>query len=67
MMDRLQLFWTVVTYKRKCLTKGLKKFELKSTNGQVIAIGEDYKTHAKCVKGVESVKKNAVDAPVVEE
>ena len=43
------------------------RFRLKSTNGQVIAIGEGYKTHANCVNGVESVKKNSVDAPVVEE
>ena len=43
------------------------RFRLKATNGQVIAVGEGYKTHANCVKGVESVKKNAVDAPIVEE
>lgn len=43
------------------------RFRLKATNGQAIAVGEGYKTHANCVKGVESVKKNAVDAPVVEE
>ena len=43
------------------------RFRLKATNGQVIATGEGYKTHANCVKGIESVKKNAVDAPIVEE
>lgn len=43
------------------------RFRLKATNGQVIATGEGYKTHANCVKGVESVKKNSVDAPIVEE
>ena len=43
------------------------RFRLKATNGQVIATGEGYKTHANCIKGVESVKKNAVDAEIVTE
>lgn len=40
------------------------RFRLKATNGQVIATGEGYKAKASCLNGVESVKKNAVDAPV---
>ena len=40
------------------------KFDLKATNGQIIATGEGYVTHANCVKGIESVKKNAVDAKI---
>lgn len=43
------------------------RFRLKATNGQVIATGEGYKTHANCMNGVESVKKNAVDAPIIVE
>jgi len=43
------------------------RFRLKASNGQVIAIGEGYTTHANCIKGVESVKKNAVDAAIVTE
>ena len=43
------------------------RFRLKSTNGQIIATGEGYTTHKNCVKGIESVKKNAVDAPIVAE
>lgn len=43
------------------------RFRLKAANGQVIATGEGYKTLASCENGVESVKKNAVDAKVVEE
>ena len=43
------------------------RFRLKATNGQVIAVSEGYKTLANCLNGVESVKKNAVDAPIVEE
>ena len=31
------------------------RFRLKATNGQVIATGEGYTTHANCIKGVESV------------
>ncbi len=41
------------------------RFRLKSTNGQVIAVGEGYKTLANCLKGVESVRKNSKDAPIV--
>ena len=43
------------------------RFRLKASNGQVIATGEGYTTHANCVNGVESVKKNAVDAEIIEE
>ena len=43
------------------------RFRLKATNGQVIAVGEGYKTLANCLNGVESVKKNAPDAEIVEE
>ena len=35
------------------------KFDLKATNGQVIATSEVYTTEAACRKGIESVKKNA--------
>lgn len=43
------------------------RFRLKATNGQVIAVSEGYTTLANCENGVESVKKNAVDAEIVEE
>ena len=35
------------------------KFDLKATNGQVIATSEVYTTKAACLNGVESVQKNA--------
>ena len=35
------------------------KFDLKATNGQVIATSEVYESKAACLNGVESVKKNA--------
>ena len=43
------------------------RFRLKATNGQVIASSEGYKKMASCLKGIESVKKNAADAKVVVE
>ena len=42
------------------------KFDLKATNGQVIATSEIYKTHAACIKGLASVRKNAPEAEIVE-
>lgn len=40
------------------------RFRLKATNGQIIAVGEGYKTKASCLNGIESIKKNAPEAPV---
>ena len=40
------------------------KFDLKATNGQVIATSEVYTTDAACVNGIESVMKNAPIAAV---
>ena len=47
--------------------KGEFRFRLKATNGQVIATSEGYKKVASCLKGIESVKKNAADAKIVSE
>ena len=38
------------------------KFDLKATNGQVIATSEVYTSKAACLNGIESVKKNAAAA-----
>ncbi len=38
------------------------KFDLKATNGQVIATSEVYTTEAACRNGIESVRKNAAAA-----
>ncbi len=43
------------------------KFDLKTTNGQAIAVSGGYKALANCLNGVECVKKNAPDAVIVEE
>ena len=41
-------------------------FNLKAGNGEVIATSEVYTTEAACKNGIESVKKNAPDAEIVE-
>ena len=43
------------------------RFRLKASNGQIIAVSEGYKAIASCLNGIESVKKNAVDAEIIEE
>lgn len=43
------------------------RFRLKASNGQIIAVSEGYKAIASCLNGIESVKKNAVDAKIIEE
>ncbi len=43
------------------------RFRLKAANGQIIAVGEGYKALAGCRNGIESIKKNAPDAEIVEE
>lgn len=37
-------------------------FNLKAGNGEVIAVSETYGTEAACMKGIESVRKNAAEA-----
>ena len=41
------------------------RFRLKAKNGEIIAVSESYKAKASCLKGIESVKKNAPESPVV--
>ena len=48
-------------------TKTGIKFDLKTSNGEVIATSEGYKQKAGCLNGVESVRKNVVDAATVKE
>ena len=42
------------------------RFRLKASNGQIIATSEGYKSKSGCENGIESVKKNAPEAEVVE-
>ncbi|HOV65191.1 MAG TPA: YegP family protein [Spirochaetia bacterium] len=42
------------------------RFRLKAGNGEVIATSEGYKSKDSCLKGIESVKKNAPLADITE-
>jgi len=42
---------------------GKFRFRLKASNGQIIAASEAYNSKASALNGIESVKKNAPDAP----
>ena len=42
------------------------RFRLKAPNGQVIAVSEGYTALKSCLNGIESVKKNAAEAEIVE-
>ena len=46
---------------------GAYRFRLKARNGEIIAVSERYNARAGCINGVESVKKNAQEAQVLEE
>ncbi len=45
---------------------GKFRFRLKAGNGEVIAVGEAYNSKDSCLKGIDSVKRNAPDAAIVE-
>ncbi|CAN5600608.1 hypothetical protein BH10ACT7_BH10ACT7_19080 [soil metagenome] len=47
--------------------KGEFRFVLKAGNGEIIAISEGYAAKASALNGIESVRKNAADATVVDE
>jgi uncharacterized protein len=42
------------------------RFRLKAANGEIIAVSEGYASKEGCVGGIESVKKNAPIAKIVE-
>ena len=44
---------------------GEYRFRLKAKNGQIIATGESYKAKAGCLNGIDSIKRNAPESPVV--
>ena len=46
---------------------GETRFRLKAANGEVILASEGYKAKSSCMNGIESVRKNAVDAEIVKE
>ena len=46
---------------------GVFRFRLKARNGEIIAVSEGYTRRSSCLNGIESVRKNAPEADVVEE
>ncbi|HET9138275.1 YegP family protein [Actinophytocola sp.] len=46
--------------------QGKYRFRLKAGNGEIIAVGEAYETKSGALNGIESVKKNASSADVVD-
>jgi uncharacterized protein YegP (UPF0339 family) len=42
------------------------RFRLKNASGDIIVVGEGYKSKANCKNGIASIKKHAPDAEVVE-
>jgi len=46
---------------------GKFRFRLKAGNGEIIAVGEAYESKASALNGIESIKKNAAEAAVVDQ
>lgn len=49
-----------------CDKAGKFRFRLKAANGEIISVSEAYNSKEATVKGIESVKKNAPIAKIVE-
>jgi uncharacterized protein YegP (UPF0339 family) len=54
-------------FDKKQTDSGKYRFNLKSTNGQVIGTSQSYDSESGCNNGIASVTKNAPDAAVVEQ
>jgi len=54
------------TFEIKETKNGQYVFNLKAGNGEVIATSEMYTTKAAAKNGIESVKKNATDANIID-
>jgi uncharacterized protein YegP (UPF0339 family) len=48
-------------------TAGKYRFRLKAGNGQVIATGQGYESKKACLNGIESIRKNAPGATLVDQ
>ena len=53
-------------FERKVASNGKPFFNLKATNGQVIGSSQMYASEKNMLNGLASVKKNAIDAEVVD-
>ena len=47
--------------------RGEYRFRLKARNGEIIATGEGYQAKASCLNGIDSIRRNAPESPVVKE
>ncbi len=47
--------------------RGEYRFRLKARNGEIVAVGEGYKSKDGCLNGIASIGKNAPEAEVEEE
>ena len=47
--------------------RGEYRFRLKERNGEIIATGDGYKAKASCLNGIDSIRRNAPESPVVKE
>jgi uncharacterized protein YegP (UPF0339 family) len=54
------------TFELKKAASGQFHFNLKAGNGEIIATSEMYESKASAENGIESVRKNAADAEVVD-
>lgn len=45
---------------------GKYRFRLKAGNGEIIAVGEAYNSKSSCKNGIDSIKRNAPTAEIVE-
>ena len=43
------------------------RYRLKARNGEIVLSGEGYKAKASCLNGIDSIRRNAPDAPIVKE
>jgi hypothetical protein len=46
--------------------QGKYRFRLKAGNGEVIAVGEAYESKSGALNGIDSVRRNATDAALVD-
>lgn len=52
-------------YKSTGKTGGFR-WRMRANNGEIVASGQSYKTKASCKKGIESIKRTAAKAQVVD-
>jgi uncharacterized protein YegP (UPF0339 family) len=47
--------------------QGKYRFRLKAGNGEIIAVGEAYESKASALGGIDSVRRNATDATLIDQ